>query len=52
MVLTTCYTRVVMGLVVVRGVGCYEELLLDDLNKRTTGLVTDGDTNVEEGMIG
>lgn len=40
-----------MGLVVDRGARCREALLLDHLDRGTSGLVTDGDSNIEEGMV-
>lgn len=52
MVLTACCTREVVGLIVIRGDGCCEALLLNCLDGRTNGLIIDGIIDVEEGMIG
>lgn len=51
-VLTACYTRVVMGLVVDKTIRHHEALLLDHLNEGTNGLVIYGRTDAKVGTIG
>lgn len=47
MVLTRCFTRVVIGLVIAGGAGHHEVLLLDHLSRGT-----DIGTNVAKGIVG
>lgn len=52
MVLTICCIRIIVGLVVAKGVGCSEALLLDHLDEGTNSLAIIDGTDVEVGMKG